>query len=326
MGREREKGGEGKAWGRGIGREGGGSRVCAGERPTTGLPVARGRCVRVGVRVCVAGGTWQCWSGKEREARPLLARLLSFLHLLPAPRAKKPHPPSRCVPSAPSRPPRPLLLAVPPCSSACLAAQKRADEALFHPRMPRRPWPSPPRMRGAPKRRCPTRAALVNTALGPRLPSPRRPLAQGGRCMILVLNEGGRVGAGGAEARSRAWSATPSLAGLVGRESRARAPSLRCAAPPPRPSRCGARSPRAHTPLSPHPRKTTHAQPPHRARRLSCLPTRGPPSVLSPFFSFSTTPMAPPPRGLLALAAAAAAAGGVAAFMPPVLDDGWYQG
>jgi hypothetical protein len=32
------------------------------------------------------------------------------------------------------------------------------------------------------------------------------------------------------------------------------------------------------------------------------------------------------PRGLLALAATAAAASTAAAFMPPVLDDGWYQG
>ena len=32
------------------------------------------------------------------------------------------------------------------------------------------------------------------------------------------------------------------------------------------------------------------------------------------------------PRGLLALAAAALAAKGAAAFMPPILDDGWYQG
>jgi len=131
----------------------------------------------------------------------------------------------------------------------------------------------------------------------------------------FLLNAGSRTGVG-APARRRGGGPT-SLARPRDYPWRPQMRGLSCLAS------------RASTALdrrSPLTRPVTHHG--HAAKTSREPPLPGLPSRLFPFPVRATQQknMAPPPRSLLALAAAAVAAGGVAAFMPPVTEDGWYQG
>ena len=149
----------------------------------------------------------------------------------------------------------------------------------------------------------------------PQPPLHRSRTRSWGRCIVFLLNAGGGTGVG-APARRRGGGPT-SLARPRDYPWRPQMRGLSCLAS------------RASTALdrrSPLTRPVTHHG--HAAKTSREPPLPGLPSRLFPFPVRATQlkNMAPPPRSLLALAAAAVAAGGVAAFMPPVTEDGWYQG
>jgi len=149
----------------------------------------------------------------------------------------------------------------------------------------------------------------------PQPPLHRSRTRSWGRCIVFLLNAGGGTGVG-APARRRGGGPT-SLARPRDYPWRPQMRGLSCLA-----SRASTALDR-RSPLT-HP--VTHHG--HAAKTSREPPLPGLPSRLFPFPVRATQlkNMAPPPRSLLALAAAAVAAGGVAAFMPPVTEDGWYQG